>query len=102
MIEKSSSQRSFPERASGFAREALECVLNYVFDKLIMHRVSAITDVENMVAQHLFQRLVFRREAHLVEHVQFKGAWGSEYVFAMLRREWQIRPNPQSSTSPDA
>jgi RimJ/RimL family protein N-acetyltransferase len=86
----------------GLAREALEGVLNYVFDKLNMHRVSATTDVENMAAQHLFQRLGFRREAHLVEHVQFKGAWGSEYVFAMLRREWQIRPNAHGSTSLDA
>jgi RimJ/RimL family protein N-acetyltransferase len=86
----------------GFAREALECVLNYLFEILNMHRVSATTDVENMAAQLLFQRLGFRREAHLVEHVQFKGAWGSEYVFAMLRREWQIRQNAHGGTSPVA
>jgi hypothetical protein len=27
--------------------------------------------------------------------VQFKGAWSSEYLFAMLHREWCARPpNP--------
>jgi RimJ/RimL family protein N-acetyltransferase len=83
----------------GFACEAIEGVLGYVFDSLNMHRASATTDAENTAAQNLFQRLGFRREAHLVEHVWFKGAWGSEYVFAMLQREWQIRPNPQHSTS---
>ena len=83
----------------GFASEAIEGVLSYVFDSLNMHRASATTDVENKAAQNLFQRLGFRREAHFVEHLWFKGAWGSEYVFAMLQREWQVRPNPHHSTS---
>ena len=65
---------------------------------LNMHRVSATTDAENKAAQNLFQRLGFRQEAHFVEHVWFKGAWGSEYVFAMLQREWQVRPNPHRVT----
>ena len=86
----------------GFACEAIEGVLSYVFDRLNMHRVSATTDAENKAAQNLFQRLGFRQEAHFVEHVWFKGAWGSEYVFAMLQREWQVRPNPHHSSPPDA
>jgi RimJ/RimL family protein N-acetyltransferase len=69
----------------GFAREALEGVLGYVFDTLEMTRVSATTDAENNAAHKLFQRLGFRQEAHFVEHLWFKGAWGSEYVFAMLQ-----------------
>ena len=77
----------------GFACEALEGVLSYVFDTLKMQRVSATTDAENKGAQKLFQRLGFRQEAHFVEHVWFKGAWGSECVFAMLQREWQTRPS---------
>ena len=82
----------------GFACEALEGVLSYVFDTLKMQRVSATTDAENKAAQNLFQRLGFRQEAHFVENVWFKGAWGSEYEFAMLRREWQVRPNANHST----
>jgi RimJ/RimL family protein N-acetyltransferase len=86
----------------GFAREALESVLSYVFDKLNVHRVAATTDVENVAAQNLFYRLGFRREAHLIEHVWFKGAWGSEYVFALLQREWQMRPNLHHRARQDA
>jgi len=85
----------------GFACEAIEGVLRYVFGSLNLHRVSATTDADNKAAQNLFQRLGFRREAHFVEHLWFKGAWGSEYVFAMLQREWQVRPNPHHSTSPN-
>jgi RimJ/RimL family protein N-acetyltransferase len=73
------------------ATEALNSVLGYVFDSLGKHRASAVTDAENHAAAGLFRRLGFRQEAHFVEHVWFKGAWGSEYLFALLHREWQAR-----------
>jgi RimJ/RimL family protein N-acetyltransferase len=73
----------------GLAKEALSSVLGYVFDSLGKHRASAVTDVENHLAAGLFRSLGFRQEAHFVEHVWFKAAWGSEYVFALLQREWQ-------------
>jgi RimJ/RimL family protein N-acetyltransferase len=51
--------------------------------------VAAVTDAENRPAASLFRRLGFRQEAHFVEHVWFKGAWGSEFVFALLERDWK-------------
>jgi len=75
----------------GLATEALERVLSYVFGTLGKHRASAVTDARNGAAAALFRRLGFRQEAHFVEHVWFKGAWGSEYLFALLHREWVAR-----------
>lgn len=75
----------------GLATEVLARVLEYVFGTLGKHRVSAITDAQNLTAAALFRRLGFRREGDFVEHVWFKGAWGSEYLFALLQREWQAR-----------
>jgi RimJ/RimL family protein N-acetyltransferase len=75
----------------GLAAEAVGRVLRYVFESLDKYRVRAVTDVENLPAARLFRRLGFRQEAHFVEHVRFKGAWGSEFLFALLRREWQAR-----------
>jgi RimJ/RimL family protein N-acetyltransferase len=75
----------------GLAAEALGSVLDFVFGRLGKHRVSAVTDAENHAAVSVLRRLGFRQEAHHVEHVWFKGAWGSEYVFALLLREWQER-----------
>jgi RimJ/RimL family protein N-acetyltransferase len=75
----------------GLAAEALGSVLGYVFGTLGKHRASAVTDTENEPAARLFRRLGFRQEAHYLENVWFKGAWGSEYLFALLHREWQSR-----------
>lgn len=74
----------------GYATEALSCLLHFVFAKLDMHRVSAVTDAENHAAASLFRRLGFRQEALHVEHRWYKGYWDSEFVFALLKREWEL------------
>ena len=78
-----------------YADEAVKCLLNYLFGSLDKHRVFAVADVLNRPAIALCRRLGFRQEAHHVEHLWFKGQWGSEYVFAMLKREWEERQAPQ-------
>lgn len=75
----------------GYTTEALSCVIDFVFGTLGKHRISATTDAENNSAASLFRRLGFRQEAHYVEHLWFKGHWGSEFVFGLLRREWESR-----------
>ena len=81
-----------------YAAEAVECLLDYLFGSLHKHRVFASTDVLNRPAVALFRRLGFRQEAHLVEHLWFKGQWGSEYLFALLKREWEERHGQRDAT----
>jgi RimJ/RimL family protein N-acetyltransferase len=73
----------------GLASEGVACVLNYLFESLGKHRVWASVDAQNEKAARLLRRLGFRQEAHFAENVWFKGGWGSELVFALLRREWE-------------
>lgn len=80
----------------GFAAEALASVLDHAFGSLNKHRVTATVDAANPSAARLFERLGFRQEAHLVENIWFKGAWGSERSFAILRREWQTSSRVQT------
>jgi RimJ/RimL family protein N-acetyltransferase len=62
--------------------------VDYLFGDLHLHRVTATCDVENLASFKLLERVGMRREAHHVENIWLKGAWGSEYVYAMLDREW--------------
>lgn len=73
----------------GYAGEAVRAVLDLLFGELNLHRVVAECDVENAASWRLLERLGFRREAHLVENIFFKGAYGSEYHYAILQREWK-------------
>lgn len=76
------------QQGKGYAAEAIRCVLGYLFGQLGKHRVVAITDAANDPASRLFLRVGFRQEAHFLEHVWFKGSYGSEYLFAFLGRDW--------------
>ena len=75
----------------GYAREATEAIITFVFEHLNMHRLRAITDAENTAAHTLLTRMGFRKEGHFVERVFYKGSWGSECEFAMLKKDWQTR-----------
>ena len=72
----------------GFATEAVAALLTYLFTALDLHRVVAIVDVRNAASVALLERLGMRREGHFLQNVWFKGAWGDEYLYAILRDEW--------------
>jgi RimJ/RimL family protein N-acetyltransferase len=72
----------------GFATEAVSCFLNYSFLTFDLHRVIAITDCENAAATALLERLGMRREGHFLQNIWFKGKWGDEYLYAILKEEW--------------
>ncbi|MGZ5399014.1 MAG: GNAT family N-acetyltransferase [Nocardioides sp.] len=76
----------------GYGTEALRGLLDVAFGALGIHRVIAVTDALNRPAAALLDRVGMRREAHFHENVFFKGAWGSEFLFAMLEHEWDARP----------
>lgn len=73
----------------GYAIEATQRVLAYLFEELHLHRIVAECDVENTASFKLLERVGFRREAHLVENIFFKGAYGSEYHYALPARDWE-------------
>jgi RimJ/RimL family protein N-acetyltransferase len=78
-------------QGQGYATEALECLLHYLFTALSARRIFATTDALNAPAAALFRRLGFRQEAHHLEHRAYKGTWTSEFVFALLAWEWEMR-----------
>jgi RimJ/RimL family protein N-acetyltransferase len=75
----------------GYARETMSGIMDFLFREKGIHRIVETVDAENEASIRLLKSLCFRQEAHFIENIFFKGKWGSEYQFAMLRREWENR-----------
>jgi RimJ/RimL family protein N-acetyltransferase len=78
-------------QGAGYGAEAVTCLLDYLFKTLKLHRVVAACDADNIRSAKLMERVGMRREGHFVENIFFKGVWGSEYTYAILKREWDVR-----------
>jgi len=77
-------------RGKGFATEAARAVLGFLFEHLCIHRVSARTGIANRPSWSLMERLGMLREAHFrLSHTNLAGEWDDEYIYAILRSEWQ-------------
>jgi RimJ/RimL family protein N-acetyltransferase len=80
---------SHTEQNKGYGKETLRGILDFLFAQDGFHRVTEIVDAENEASIALLQAVGFRREGHFIENIFFKGKWGSEYQYALLRREWE-------------
>ncbi|MEO1261531.1 MAG: GNAT family protein [Bacteroidota bacterium] len=78
---------SFQQR--GYAKEAMLGIMNFLFNQKEVHRIVEITDAENKASIQLLKSLGFRQEGHFIENIWFNNKWGSEYQYAMLRKEWE-------------
>ncbi|MBK9531217.1 MAG: GNAT family N-acetyltransferase [Chitinophagaceae bacterium] len=86
------------EQKKGFAKETLTGLLSFLFDEKELHRVVEIVDAENMASINLLKSTGFRQEGHFIENIFFKGKWGSEFQYAMLKREWDERKDKVQKT----
>ena len=76
------------EQKKGYAKETLLAILDFLFSRPGFHRVTETVDAENTASIQLLKSVGFRQEGHFIENIFFKGKWGSEYQFALLKREW--------------
>ncbi|GAB2806438.1 GNAT family N-acetyltransferase [Ferruginibacter profundus] len=76
---------------NGYAKEALCGILNFLFNEIKIHRVVETVDAENTASVNLLKSVGFREEGHFIENIFFKGSWGSEFQYAMLKREWDSK-----------
>ncbi len=82
---------STENQKQGFANEAMSGIIGWLFSEKEIHRIQETTDAENTASIQLLKSLGFRQEGHFIENIWFNGKWGSEYQFALLRREWVNR-----------
>lgn len=80
-------------QGQGYASEAVQALIDYLFSTFDLHRIRAICDVANTASVRLLERVGMRREGSFIEHVWYKERWSSEHWYALLRREWQPSSN---------
>ena len=76
-------------QGKGFATEALQTVINYLFKKLNKHRIIGSIDPLNTNSIGLLERLGFRKEAHFKQSLLINGEWVDDIIYAILKREWK-------------
>jgi RimJ/RimL family protein N-acetyltransferase len=72
----------------GYASEAARALLAFGFEVMGLHRIYARCDARNAASARVMQRLGMRQEAHFREHMQVKGRWDEELIYAILEGEW--------------
>ena len=80
---------SSPFQKQGYAAEAVRALMGFLFTEYQLHRITATCDALNGASARLMERIGMRREAHRMQNIWFKGAWGDEYEYAILENEWR-------------
>ena len=80
---------SHNEQNKGYAKETFTSILNFLFSIEGFHRVVEIVDVENEASIKLLESIGFKKEGHFIENIFFKGKWGSEFQYAILKKDWE-------------
>ena len=74
----------------GYASEAARALLAFGFEVMGLHRIYARCDARNAASERVMQRLGMRKEAHFREHMQVKGSWDEELIYALLEGEYFV------------
>lgn len=73
----------------GYAREAAELMLEYAFNELRMHKVSANVYEFNEPSMEFLKDIGFTQEGVLRENAFVGGEYHDTYYFGILEREWR-------------
>ena len=73
----------------GLMTEALQCIIQFMFEELGFNRIEATTHIENKRSQNLLLRLGFEREGILRQKYFFRGKFQDEVAFSLLKEEWK-------------
>jgi len=73
----------------GYATDAVEVMLNFAFENLKLHRVTAAVGPENDASLAVVRKLGFVLEGRLRDHVFTNGSWRDSLLYSILVSEWK-------------
>ena len=77
------------ERKKGYATEATQLMVDYLFLSKDIARIQAIVQVRNVASQRGLEKAGFQREGTMRDESFDRGAWRDYYLYSILRREWK-------------
>lgn len=75
----------------GYATDAARIIINFGFDVLHLHRITAAIGPDNAASVAVVKRLGFTHEGRLRDHVFTNGAWRDSLLFSILEDERPAR-----------
>ena len=75
-------------QGKGYAAEALQGVIDFLFNDLGKHRIMASVDPDNSDSIRLMERIGFRKEGHFIKSLFWKNRWVDDIIYAILHEEW--------------
>jgi len=67
--------------------EAVSAMLDFCFEQLSLHRLQAFIHPDNRASRGLAEKLGFRCEGRLRDHLRVGDTWRDEMVYALLRSD---------------
>jgi RimJ/RimL family protein N-acetyltransferase len=77
------------ESKKGYATEATQLMVDYLFLSKEPARIQAIVDVRHIASQRVLEKAGFQREGTMRDESFDRGEWRDFYLYSILRREWK-------------
>jgi ribosomal-protein-alanine N-acetyltransferase len=85
----------------GLMSEAVDCVLEFAFVTLGLHRVQAAVMPRNAPSRKILEKRHFREEGYATRYLRIAGRWEDHILFALTVEDWRPRAggSPKPATS---
>lgn len=77
------------EQGKGYAAEAAQIMVDYLFLTREVERIQATATVDNVASQKVLLAAGFRKEGEIRKVLRIRGNWVDCIRFSLLREEWK-------------
>ncbi|MHC5736252.1 GNAT family N-acetyltransferase [Nostoc sp.] len=77
-------------RGQGLGTSMLAFIINFLFKTTDFNKLYCQTAVFNLASIKLLEKLKFNKDAILREHHELDGKLWDDYIYSILRSEWEI------------
>lgn len=72
-------------QGKGYATEALESIIEFLFSQVDKQKIKASVDPRNLASIAMIEKLEFKKEAHYKKSFFLRGEWVDDVVYGLIR-----------------